>query len=198
MYVITNHKIYISQGPNNTATTPAIEKAAIYTTKEKAENAFKNLPKTFRNIGFVVKELEPEENNIVQWNYDEYIDEHCLDDIEDKVSSLQYFLRHVYAQKIVAEQQLQEVEKEILDIEHAAEFYNLNAASGYKIYKMLHEARLKRRKYKDQLMIIEIIMDGNIGDISNGITAKRIKGLNNRKYRPRVLEELFEAERNAD
>ena len=195
MYALTNHKLYIMQKANNSITTANIDEAILYTTKEKADNALKNLPRAFRNIGFVVKEVEPEENDVVQWNYDEFIDQHCLDNVDEKISNLQKFLRNVYAQKTFAEQQLQNIEKEITDIEHAAEFYNLNAANGYKLYKMLHEARNKRRKYKDQLLIIDIIMDGNIGDISNGRTLRRIKGLDNRKYKPRILEELFEMEK---
>ena len=45
------------------------------------------------------------------------------------------------------------------DIEHAAEFYNLDASHGYQRYKMLHNARVRRRKYKNAITRIDYILE---------------------------------------
>ena len=50
-------------------------------------------------------------------------------------------------------------ELEIEDIEHAAEFYNLDASHGYQLYKLLHDARVRRRKCKNAIAWIDFILE---------------------------------------
>ena len=45
------------------------------------------------------------------------------------------------------------------DIEHAAELYNLDASHGYQLYKMLHDARVRRRKCKNAIAWIDFILE---------------------------------------
>ena len=119
-----------------------------------------------------------------------------MENIEEKIFEIQNFFRSICRQKEVAEQKITEAEKEIFDIEHAAEFYLMNASQGYNLYKMLHEARIKRRKYKDQLQNIEYIISGGMDGLIIGSTHKRICGMDERQYKPRILDSLFERERN--
>lgn len=56
---------------------------------------------------------------------------------------------------------------------------------------MLHEARVQRRIWKDEIATIEYILGSTMEDFISGRVSRRIDGLNNRKYRPRVFEELF-------
>lgn len=49
------------------------------------------------------------------------------------------------------QKELAKVEAELCDIEHAIEFFNYNASDGYKMYKMLHDCRVRRREIKDDL-----------------------------------------------
>lgn len=72
------------------------------------------------------------------------------------------------------------------------EFYNLDAAKGYKIYKMMQERLIRRRKNKDEAMKIEYILTGGIKGITSKQTRKRFEALESRQYRPRALKELFE------
>ena len=78
---------------------------------------------------------------------------------------------------------MSEIDKEIVDIEHYIEFNNLNAAEGYKAYKMLHDANVKRRNIKN---CIEIVKHLNISEIKEEINRQ-----DRRIYRPRVKTELF-------
>ena len=42
--------------------------------------------------------------------------------------------------------ELERIRLEIIDIEHAAEFYDLDLYKGWKVYKMLQDARKRRRR----------------------------------------------------
>lgn len=83
------------------------------------------------------------------------------------------------------------IEREITDIYHAMEFYNLDAAKGYKIYRMMHETLIRRRKNKDESLKIDCILAGGLKGLTNNSTKQVIDKLNNRHYQPRVLKELF-------
>ena len=80
---------------------------------------------------------------------------------------------------------------EIVDIEHAAEFYNLNASQGYKLYRLLHDSRVKRRGVKDELQKINFALGSSIGNLDLENLERSILGLDNRKYTPRINKELF-------
>lgn len=83
------------------------------------------------------------------------------------------------------------IDLEIVDIEHAAEFYTLNASQGYKLYKMLHDTRIQRRSYKDELEKINLSLGTSIRSANMENLEKSIVGMEHRKYEPRVNKELF-------
>lgn len=83
------------------------------------------------------------------------------------------------------------IDKETVDIEHYIEFGQLNACQGYKVSKMLQDRFRQRRKIKDELVVITKILGLKVGEISKSEVEKSIMSLDDRKYRPRVLEELF-------
>ena len=113
-------------------------------------------------------------------------------DIDAIIDSLEMNFDLLVKRKKVLELELLAVEREITDIYHAMEFYNLDAAKGYKIYKMMQERLIRRRKNKYEAMKIEYILTGGIKGITSKQTRKRFEALENRQYRPRVLKELFE------
>lgn len=78
---------------------------------------------------------------------------------------------------------------------HYIEFYNLDAAKGYKVYKMLKDCRLRRRKIKDEHEKVNVAIRavGNDEFVEKiRVCLGQMKGLDKRKYAPRVLSELFE------
>lgn len=85
-----------------------------------------------------------------------------------------------------------EVDKEISDIMHFIEFYNFSASDGYKLCKALKDLRLRRRKIKNELELINIINMHSLNNVASGQTNKAIDNLDNKKYAPRVLQELFD------
>ena len=113
-------------------------------------------------------------------------------DILDKVKEISAFSKEIEGRRLYLIEMIHNIDLEIVDIEHAAEFYILNAAQGYKIYKMLHDARNKRRSYKDELKKIDLSLGTSIRSKNMENLQRSIVGLDNRKYEPRVIKELFE------
>lgn len=87
--------------------------------------------------------------------------------------------------------ELSNVDLEICDIEHYIEFFALDAAKGYKAYRMLKERLKRRRHIKDEIAKVNCFLAGSSGDFSSGKIDRQIKGFDNCRYTPRVLNELF-------
>ena len=113
-----------------------------------------------------------------------------IDKFVAQTSGFGQFLTTAVEQKPVLLKAIEQVDMEIMDIEHGIEFSKCNVVGGYQWYKMLREARQRRRTYKDALQCIEYVLDLEIkkGEVKN--TARRCEGLKHRKYSPRVLTEL--------
>lgn len=195
MWLITNGAGYIQQDERGVSTVANPELALKFSERNKAENFYANLAKSFKNIGYAVQEATDRER-YTDIDFDEYLDESCLDDIKTSILEIQTLLRKVFRMREHAQAELARADAALLDIEHAAEFYALNAAQGYRLYRMLHETRVERRKRKDQIAICNIIIDSGFEGLMNGTTLKRIAGMDRREYKPRILEELFVEERN--
>lgn len=69
------------------------------------------------------------------------------------------FIQTIHSQRDVLVNAQKKAELEVEDIEHAAEFYNLDASHGYQRYKMLHDARVRRRKCKNAIAWIDFILE---------------------------------------
>lgn len=82
---------------------------------------------------------------------------------------------------------LSEANQEVMDIEHYIEFNKLNASCGYGAYKMLYNALKKRRAIKDNIIAAKAIYDS----CDMNTIMSRILQMNNRRYKPRQLPELF-------
>lgn len=111
--------------------------------------------------------------------------------VDDIMDSLETDFDLLVKRKKVLELDLLEVEREITDIYHAMEFYNLDAAKGYKIYKMMQERLIRRRNIKDETLKIDYILSGGIKGLTSKQTRKHFDELENRQYQPRALKELF-------
>lgn len=112
-------------------------------------------------------------------------------DILDKVKEISVFTKEIEERRLYLMEMVHHVDLEIVDIEHAAEFYTLNASQGYKLYKMLHDARIRRRTYKDELQKIDLSLGTSIRSTNMENLEKSIIGMEHRKYEPRVNKELF-------
>ena len=112
-------------------------------------------------------------------------------DVDEMMESLEMNFDLLVKRKKVLELELLEIEREITDLYHVMEFYNLDAAKGYKIYKMMQERLIRRRQNKDETLKIDYILSGGIKGLTNKQTRKHFETLENRVYQPRALKELF-------
>lgn len=110
----------------------------------------------------------------------------------DKLSDLNGLAKDANDRKQVLEKDLSKVNMEIQDCLHYIEFTKLNAAQGYKAYKILKERRVRRRSIKNELQVLDIIMEKKLGETVTDEIMKRISGMDHRSYAPRVLTELFD------
>lgn len=104
------------------------------------------------------------------------------------------FIQTIHSQRDVLVNAQKKAELEVEDIEHAAEFYNLDASHGYQLYKMLHDARVRRRKCKNAIAWIDFILEQRPERFVENNPSARIVGTRSRDYAPRALPELFEWE----
>lgn len=83
------------------------------------------------------------------------------------------------------------IDQEVADIQHYIEFNRLNAAEGYKAFKLLQDKLLERRVIKDDWSKLQILLSAKVSDIYDGTLESRIDEFYSRDYTPRVLKELF-------
>lgn len=110
----------------------------------------------------------------------------------DKVSDLNGLASEALHRKDDLLKQLSKVDQELSDIDHYIEFVNLNAAQGYKAYKMIKDRRIIRRSIKNELDVLNIILSKKISETATDEIEKAIAGMDKRKYEPRVMHELFD------
>ena len=157
--------------------------------KTKAENALANLPKQTRNLGYFVQQIDTP-TKPVDFNQFTNVDLVDYDSALAQIGSFCDLHDQLVARATWVEYKLQEVENKIQDVLHAIEFNSYNARDGYKIYKLLHDLRLERRKYKDEQIIADVMKSG-FANSNWELVRTRVDDLKDRQYHVRNLEELF-------
>lgn len=184
-YVIGDGESYLNISGNECAVVDNIDTATKWEKAKDANKAHQNLIKTLRQAGFQVRRIE---DGIVASQIEEV---ELGFDILEKADEILELAKRAEKRAAYLNEQIRQVDLSIVDIEHAAEFYNLNAAQGYELYKMLHDARIRRRKLKNEMDKIHYFLGSKTSSGGMENLKKSIAGLDNRKYRPRVINELF-------
>ncbi len=191
MYVLYNQKYYLMQNAiKQFVPTPELNESFQFNDKTKADNVLANLPKQMRNLGYFVQQVDAPSKPLEIDGFDNSE----LVNYDSALTQIGLFCGlhdQLVARATWVEYKLQEVENKIQDVLHAIEFNSYNARDGYKIYKLLHDLRLERRKYKDEQIIADVMKSGFAN--SNWELAKiRVDDLKDRQYHVREMEELFE------
>lgn len=192
-YIITDGKQYIKSNGGIKAVN-SINKAGKWDL-DKAQNVLKAIPKTLKFFDWKCipyDEVETNNNNSKEKqvkSLDEY--KGLTDNILDKMIDWENYIIKLQEYLSTIDNQLSLIDSEICDIEHAAEFYDFDMYKGWRLYKMLQNARRRRRQVKDERIKVEYILQRNFVDCTNNAISNYIKSLDNRKYTPRVLKELF-------
>ena len=191
MYVLYNTKYYLMQNAiKQLIPTDNLDEALKFNDKTKADNALANLPKQMRNLGYFVQQVDAPSKPLEIDGFDNS-DLVNYDSALAQIGSFCDLHEQLVARATWVEYKLQEVENKIQDVLHAIEFNSYNARDGYKIYKLLHDLRVERRKYKDEQIMADVMKSGFAG--SNWeLVRSRVDDLKDRQYHVREMEELFE------
>lgn len=190
MYVLYNQKYYLMQNAiKQFVPTTELNEAFQFFDKTKAENALANLPKQTRNLGYYVIQISNTDKPV---DFDQFTDIELVnyDSALAQISSFCDLYDQLVARAPWIDHKLTEVDNKIQDVLHAIEFNSYNARDGYKIYKLLHNLRLERRKYKDEIFVRELI-DDNIHSVDWKKFRSRVRDVKDRQYHVREMEELF-------
>ena len=190
-YILCNEDNYLLQNTKNQyEIVKDINQATRWDTAKKANHVCDHMSrsKKFKEYNLQVKCVSQDNIVIPVGNYKPI---ELNYNILDKVKEMYAFAKELEERKLYLAEQLSKIDMEIVDIEHAAEFYNLNASQGYNLYKLLHDRRIERRKIKDELQIIGLTLGTSINSTNIDNLERSILGLDNRKYAPRINKELF-------
>ena len=118
----------------------------------------------------------------------------CLERLMQAISDMgdmTFLLRQVNKFYALEMQRIDLTQEDLL---HKIEFTKAGAVEGYKLYKRLHELRIRRREIKDVMDKLKLIADSNLLGCMEKLTqnmAKLDRQCETRIYRPRVLTDLF-------
>lgn len=117
---------------NQMITTCYIDQAHAFTNKKTAEKYCSLLPKAMKNLKYkpiFISNPDPENTDLrLELLSAEFYLQHLKDFRE--------FIQTIHSQRDVLVNALKKAELEVEDIEHAAEFYNLDASHGYQLYSI--------------------------------------------------------------
>ena len=191
MYVLYNNKYYLMHNAiGQWIPTSELVESFQFNDKTKADNALANLPKQMRNLGYFVQQVDSPTKPV---DFDQFNTELELVDYDSALAQIGSFCDlhdQLVARATWVEYKLQEVENKIQDVLHAIEFNSYNARDGDKMYKLLHDLRLERRKYKDEQIIADVMKSG-FANSNWELVRTRVDDLKDRQYHVRNLEELF-------
>lgn len=198
-YVITDGTRWIMRDRHGRYVPTSCEALADIFNNKQATGIFQsNLSKALKSVFRVQKIDEPPKlikqisQETVQENTEKVSTAENVQRWIDKIEGLNGLATEALHRKDELVQQLSKVDQELSDVNHYIEFCNLNAAQGYKAYKMIKDRRIKRRSIKNELQVVDIILSKKICETATDEIQKAIAGMDQRTYEPRVLNELFD------
>lgn len=192
--IFVDGDIYLGANKGNYVPVKDKNKAKVFDSTEKAYSQFySSVPKVLRNdYNWEIELIEHVENVKSSEKINSTYTSIDIEELKESINSLSEKFSLLKGNKEWLLEKESNVDKQISDILHFIEFSSFSACEGYKLCKAIKELRLKRREIKNELEIINIINCHTCNNIANGNTNKSIDGIENKKYTPRVLNELFE------
>lgn len=110
----------------------------------------------------------------------------------DKVQTLNGLADEATKRRDELNKRLKQLDLVTPDAAHYVEKGKPNAAQMCKFFKAWQKKLQERREIKDELMILDFILENQIKNTLGEDLTKVVNGLDNRKYEPRVWTELFD------
>lgn len=198
-YVIKNHNnVYIRLNENGSPIT-CVEQNKMTFEYSKAKNILGCLPKTLRKLNFKIEpipEIIPKEDNTTKEKKiiqkENYTPSETITQWIEKFGVCGDILNEAKQREKQLLKELDDADNELLDILHVIEIEkSKDLYGGWKEYMDIRKNREKRRYIKDELLIVENVLE-HIADTSclqRERVKKSIEGLFTRKYSFKIVEE---------
>ena len=197
-YVIRNcNDVYIRLNQNGAPVTCAEHEKTLFE-QSKAKNIFDSLPKTLRKLKFRVEaipDIQPKEilNKNVKKRVikgENYIVSDQIKQWVEKFGICDDILKEAQKRKTELNKELSEIDKEFVNIIHEIEFEGkVDLYGEWQERNKIKFNREKRRKIKDELLIISNVLRMDFRNLDRETVNKAVIGLANRKFSYRVVEE---------
>lgn len=161
----------------------------------KARNILDNLPRTLKKFHFRVepipdeithKEVVEKEEIIISTYYS--IPDSVINWV-DRVKNCNDLAKDAAKRKEELGQALSNADKELSNCLHRIELTKWkNGCDGYKEYKSVKVILEKRRRIKDELIVIQSILSSNLESMATDRIEKVVNGLGNRIFSMREVE----------
>lgn len=195
-YVIKESKknLYIRLDENGMPVTCAEHEKTLFE-ESKAKNILDHLPKTLRKWKFEIvalPDIKKKKKTIEDDKREEYIPSESITRWVDKFGKCSDILTEAEDREKQLLSDLRDNDKELIDLLHIIEIEkSKDLFSGWKLYKDIKNNRKQRRSMKDELLIVEDVLEKikNISCLHRERIQKAIDGLFTRKYTFKIVEE---------
>lgn len=199
-YVITDGEKFLYKNCTGKYIMSRGEAMAELFTKGQAEQVLKNsVPKAMKRGLYIKKlhEADPKQVKIVSTkdirvNTETVMETDYVAEWLSKLSTLNGLTEDAVKRKKELAELLSTIERDLVDLDHYIEFSNCNAYQGYVAYKTCKDMLIKRRTIKNEMAVLDIILDKEFGEVIVDVAKKQIAGMDKRKYRPRHMVELYD------
>lgn len=170
-------------------------------TEYKAKNILSCLPKPLRKMNFRVEpipdvkpkvKVQQEEPKIIQ--NESYVVSEEISRWVDKFGTCSDILEEARQREAELIHALEDMDKDIINVLHEIELEpSKDLYGGWIEYKKVKANREKRRKYKDELLIVQsVLKEINHNYLHRKRVQKAVDGLLKRKYAFRIVEDDLE------
>lgn len=200
-YIIKNPKnVYIRLNKNGAAVTCTDSDKSVFE-YSKAMNILDSLPKTLKRLNFKVlpiseisieKDIITRKKTIQSTNY---VIPDTIQNWVEKFGICDDILKEARQRKEELYKLLSDVDKEFTNIVHEIEFEDaVDLYGGWQERNRIKENREKRRKIKDELLVLSSVIKMDFTKLDRNTISKTVAGLAKRKFTYRVVEEEDDTE----
>lgn len=196
-YVIRNYKgVYIRLNHNGVPVTCAEHEKSLFE-QSKAKNILDSLPKTLKRLNFEVEPILDIGQNKLNSTADRKVIKNENYIIPDQITQwIEKFgicddiLKEAQERKEELSRLLSDVDKEFSNMVHKVELEEkIDMYGAWRERMEWQKNRRKRRKIKDELLIISNVLKMDFRNLDRSTIDKAVRGLAKRKFTYRVIEE---------
>lgn len=195
--VIKNHKgVYIRLNQKGAPVTCAEHEKTLFE-ESKANNILDSLPKTLRRLNFKVEIIPDIRQNKLNSSVDKKVIKNENYIIPDQIAQwIEKFgicddiLKEAQKRKDELNKLLSDVDREFSNMVHKVELEEkIDMYGAWKERMEWQKNRRKRRKIKDELLVISSVLKMDFRNIDRNTIEKVVTGLAKRKFTYRIVEE---------